>query len=58
MTYYKMVARMKLLRRLSGLFDTDSNDSTGMRYECTLCGTRTEDVRAACPACGGQMERL
>ena len=49
---------MKLLPGLSGLFDTDGGDSTGMRYECTFCGTRTEDVKAACPPCGGQMERL
>ncbi|MGB9932665.1 DUF7129 domain-containing putative zinc-binding protein [Haloarcula amylolytica] len=49
---------MKLLPRLAGLFDTDSGDSTGMRYECTLCGTRTEDAKAACPSCSGQMERL
>lgn len=54
---------MKLLPRLSGLFDwgdggSGDGDSTGMRYECTLCGTRTEDARAACPSCGGQMERL
>jgi len=49
---------MKLLPRLSGLFDSGDSDSTGMRYECTLCGTRTEDAKAACPSCGGQMERL
>ena len=49
---------MKLLPGLSGLFDTGSGDSAGMRYECTLCGTRTGDAKAACPSCGGQMERL
>jgi hypothetical protein len=49
---------MKLLPKLSGLFDWDGDDSSGMRYECTLCGTRTEDAKAACPSCGGQMERL
>jgi len=49
---------MKLLPKLSGLFDWDGGDSAGMRYECTLCGTRTVDAKAACPSCGGQMERL
>lgn len=49
---------MKLLPRLSGLFGTDDSDSTRMRYECTLCGTQTEDAKAACPSCGGQMEQL
>ena len=49
---------MKLLPRLSGLFGTSDGDSAGMQYECTLCGTKTEDARAACPSCGGQMEQL
>ena len=49
---------MKLLPGLSGLFDTDSGGSTGMRYECTLCGVRTGDAKAACPSCDGRMERL
>ncbi|MDS0222511.1 hypothetical protein NDI54_14295 [Haloarcula sp. S1AR25-5A] len=46
---------MKLRPRPSGLLGTDGGDSTGMRYEWTLCGTRAEDAKAACPACGGQM---